>query len=51
MMKPTGRHGSITRDPRLGEGNAMNTPDFNLLLTLDALLDEGSVAGAARRLS
>ncbi len=29
----------------------MNTPDFNLLLTLDALLDEGSVAGAARRLS
>lgn len=41
----------ITRDPRLGEGNAMNTPDFNLLLTLDALLDEGSVAGAARRLS
>lgn len=37
----------ITRDPRLGEGNAMNTPDFNLLLTLDALLDEGSVAGAA----
>jgi len=24
--------------------------DFNLLLTLDALLDEGSVAGAARRL-
>lgn len=28
----------------------MTTPDFNLLLTLDALLDEGSVAGAARRL-
>lgn len=28
----------------------MSTPDFNLLLTLDALLDEGSVAGAARRL-
>lgn len=25
-------------------------PDFNLLVTLDALLDEGSVAGAARRL-
>ncbi|MGL5815278.1 MAG: LysR family transcriptional regulator [Aeromonas sp.] len=28
----------------------MTTPDFNLLLTLDALLEEGSVAGAARRL-
>jgi DNA-binding transcriptional LysR family regulator len=25
-------------------------PDFNLLVTLDVLLDEGSVAGAARRL-
>jgi len=28
----------------------MSHPDLNLLLTLDALLDEGSVAGAARRL-
>jgi DNA-binding transcriptional LysR family regulator len=28
----------------------MATPDFNLLLTLDVLLAEGSVAGAARRL-
>ncbi len=28
----------------------MNLPDFNLLITLDALLSEGSVAGAARRL-
>jgi DNA-binding transcriptional LysR family regulator len=28
----------------------MSTPDFNLLLTLDAVLSEGSVAGAARRL-
>ncbi len=28
----------------------MTTPDFNLLLTLDAVLAEGSVAGAARRL-
>lgn len=28
----------------------MSTPDFNLLVTLDVLLDEGSVAGAARRL-
>lgn len=28
----------------------MTTPDFNLLITLDALLGEGSVAGAARRL-
>lgn len=29
----------------------MTTPDLNLLLTLEALLEEGSVAGAARRLS
>jgi len=28
----------------------MTTPDFNLLITLDAVLSEGSVAGAARRL-
>ncbi|MGY6040054.1 LysR family transcriptional regulator [Aeromonas sp. AE23HZ002T15] len=28
----------------------MTTPDFNLLITLDVLLEEGSVAGAARRL-
>lgn len=28
----------------------MATPDFNLLITLDAVLAEGSVAGAARRL-
>ena len=28
----------------------MNEPDFNLLLALDALLSEASVAGAARRL-
>lgn len=28
----------------------MTTPDLNLLVTLDALLAEGSVAGAARRL-
>ena len=28
----------------------MSTPDFNLLVTLDVLLQEGSVAGAARRL-
>jgi DNA-binding transcriptional LysR family regulator len=28
----------------------MSAPDLNLLLTLDALLSEGSVAGAARRL-
>lgn len=28
----------------------MNPPDLNLLITLDALLAEGSVAGAARRL-
>lgn len=34
----------------LGEGIIMSTPDLNLLITLTALLDEGSVAGAARRL-
>jgi DNA-binding transcriptional LysR family regulator len=28
----------------------MSTPDMNLLVTLDVLLEEGSVAGAARRL-
>ena len=28
----------------------MSTPDLNLLITLDVLLAEGSVAGAARRL-
>jgi DNA-binding transcriptional LysR family regulator len=28
----------------------MSTPDLNLLVTLDALLAEGSVARAARRL-
>ncbi|VEB40551.1 Uncharacterised protein [Chromobacterium violaceum] len=28
----------------------MSTPDLNLLVTLNALLAEGSVAGAARRL-
>ena len=28
----------------------MEMPDFNLLVTLDVLLDEGSVAGASRRL-
>jgi DNA-binding transcriptional LysR family regulator len=28
----------------------MSTPDFNLLITLDVLLDEGSVARAAKRL-
>lgn len=31
-------------------GSPMATPDFNLLVTLDVLLAEGSVAGAARRL-
>jgi DNA-binding transcriptional LysR family regulator len=33
-----------------GYGAAMPSPDLNLLLTLDALLAEASVAGAARRL-
>jgi DNA-binding transcriptional LysR family regulator len=32
------------------EVGAIARPDFNLLVTLDVLLDEGSVAGAARRL-
>lgn len=31
-------------------GGRMSTPDLNLLVTLNALLAEGSVAGAARRL-
>lgn len=31
-------------------GHGMSMPDLNLLITLDALLAEGSVAGAARRL-
>lgn len=35
---------------KLGYGLYMATPDFNLLVTLDVLLQEGSVAGAARRL-
>ena len=29
----------------------MSRPDLNLLLALDALLDEGSVIGAARRMN
>jgi len=33
-----------------GYTGAMTPPDLNLLLTLDALLTEGSVVGAARRL-
>jgi len=31
-------------------GRRMSIPDLNLLVTLDVLLEEGSVAGAARRL-
>jgi DNA-binding transcriptional LysR family regulator len=34
----------------LCQGTGMTTPDFNLLITLDVLLAEGSVARAARRL-
>ena len=30
---------------------AMQLPDMNLLVALDALLDEGSVVGAARRMN
>ncbi|WP_256345573.1 hypothetical protein, partial [Pseudomonas sp. F1002] len=29
----------------------MQLPDMNLLVALDALLDEGSVVGAARRMN
>jgi DNA-binding transcriptional LysR family regulator len=36
--------------PKLAIVLAMSMPDLNLLVTLDALLAEGSVAGAARRL-
>jgi DNA-binding transcriptional LysR family regulator len=43
-MHATPCHGEL----RYGE--RMATPDFNLLVTLDVLLAEGSVAGAARRL-
>jgi DNA-binding transcriptional LysR family regulator len=42
----TGRHITI----ELRYGRSMATPDLNLLVTLDALLAEGSVARAARRL-
>lgn len=41
-----GRHTSI----KLCYGRCMATPDLNLLVTLDVLLVEGSVARAARRL-
>ncbi len=34
----------------LRHSGAMSTPDLNLLTTLNVLLEEGSVAGAARRL-
>jgi len=39
----------ITSDPVLSS-NTMSRPDLNLLVTLDVLLAEGSVARAARRL-
>src|ERR1700750_1018105 len=35
---------------KLCYGRCMSTPDLNLLVTLDALLAEGSVARAAQRL-
>ena len=38
----------VHRTPRITE---VLVPDFNLLVTLDVLLSEGSVAGAARRLA
>lgn len=39
-----------TTPSHLAAGRAMSTPDFNLLVTLDVLLAEGSVARAAKRL-
>lgn len=36
--------------PGLGYGRGISTPDLNLLVTLDVLLAEGSVARAAQRL-
>jgi DNA-binding transcriptional LysR family regulator len=50
---------SVTFDPCtkrhvttvLGYRRPVSAPDLNLLVTLDVLLDEGSVAGAARRLN
>jgi DNA-binding transcriptional LysR family regulator len=36
--------------PRYNRGMSMSTPDLNLLFTLDAVLTEGSVARAAKRL-
>jgi DNA-binding transcriptional LysR family regulator len=41
------RHAKTTT---FGRNDAMARPDLNLLFTLDVLLDEGSVARAARRL-
>ena len=35
---------------KLGYHQAMSNPDLNLLITLDAVLAEGSVARAAKRL-
>jgi DNA-binding transcriptional LysR family regulator len=43
------RHAAVG-DARLCYLARMTMPDLNLLVTLDALLTEGSVAGAARRL-
>lgn len=50
MMSNKGRHIHGWPGMQLGEGITMTTPDLNLLIILAALLDEGSVAGAARRL-
>lgn len=46
MNSCTKRHGCDER----GIAAGVSTPDLNLLVTLDVLLQEGSVVGAARRL-
>jgi DNA-binding transcriptional LysR family regulator len=40
----------VKRHITTAQGRSMSTPDFNLLVTLDVLLAEGSVARAAKRL-
>ena len=41
---------NATYGPNIAKGAAVARPDLNLLVTLDVLLAEGSVARAARRL-
>ena len=44
------RYCCVWREVLMCYRTLMNLPDLNLLITLDAVLSEGSVAGAARRL-